>query len=129
MLMMGVAGVLGVMLVGGVLLFLAFRRKPARASAEMQSAMAAHRDQAALPAPGAAGAAAEAIQQQMKDKLAAQEVLQAQADQAALSSLKLPTVTTKKSEVLVKHLRDSVTKDTPGSANILRSWLTDNGTE
>jgi len=65
----------------------------------------------------------------MQDKLAAQEALQAQADEAALNGLKLPAVTTKKSEVLVKHLRESVTKDTPGSANILRSWLTDNGGE
>ena len=65
----------------------------------------------------------------MQDKLAAQQALQAQADEAALTSLKLPSVTTKKSEVLVKHLRESVTKDTPGSANILRSWLTESGTE
>jgi flagellar biosynthesis/type III secretory pathway M-ring protein FliF/YscJ len=65
----------------------------------------------------------------MQEKLAAQEALQAQADEAALTSLKLPAVTTKKSEVLVKHLRESVTKDTPGSANILRSWLTESNTE
>ncbi len=126
MLIIGAVAMLGVMLVVGVLLFLVFKRKPGKASAETRAAVPGRGEPAALPA---AGAAAEAIRQQMKEKLAAQEALQAQADQAALSSLKLPTVTTKKSEVLVKHLRDSVTKDTPGSANILRSWLTDNGTE
>jgi flagellar M-ring protein FliF len=127
-LIIGVAAVLGVILLGSVLLFMIFRRKPkkGKASAESHAAVTGHGEVTALPK---AGAAAEALQQQMKEKLAAQEALQAQADEAALTSLKLPAVTTKKSEVLVKHLRDSVTKDTPGSANILRSWLTESGTE
>lgn len=117
----------GILLLLSALLYFLFRRKKkARVSVEAQSAIAGQPDAAALP--GAAGAA-EALSQQMQDKLAAQEALQAQADQAALTSLKLPTVTTKKSEVLVKHLRESVTKDTPGSANILRSWLTESGGE
>jgi hypothetical protein len=69
------------------------------------------------------------VRAQIQDKLAAQQALQAQAEENALLNLKLPTVSSKKSEVLVKHLRESVTKDTPGSANILRSWLTESGSE
>jgi len=128
MLIIAAAAALGVMLLGSVLLFMIFRRKPkkGKGTVETQKAVVGHAEQTALPS---AAAAAEALQHQMQDKLAAQEALQAQADQAALNGLKLPTVTTKKSEVLVKHLRDSVTKDTPGSANILRSWLTENGAE
>jgi flagellar M-ring protein FliF len=127
MLTIGAAGALGLVLVSGVLLFMLFRRKkPGKASAEALTAVAGRGASAALP--NVAGAA-EALQAQMREKLANQEALQAQADEAALTSLKLPAVTTKKSEVLVKHLRESVTKDTPGSANILRSWLTDNGTD
>jgi flagellar biosynthesis/type III secretory pathway M-ring protein FliF/YscJ len=106
-----------------------FRKKKKKGppSIEMQGAVGGHHgEHAALPN---AAAAAEALQVQMKEKLAAQEALQAQADEAALTSLKLPAVTTKKSEVLSKHLRESITKDTPGSANILRSWLTESNTE
>ena len=127
MLALGIAVILGVVLIGSALLFMVFRRKqPVKPSVEMKGAVAGRGEPAALPT---AAAAAGALQQQMKDKLASQEALQLQADEAALSSLKLPAVTTKKSEVLVKHLRESVTKDTPGSANILRSWLTENGSE
>jgi flagellar M-ring protein FliF len=127
MLVIGAGAILGLALLGSVLLFMVFRRKrPGKGSVETRTALAGHADQAALPS---AAGAAEALQHQMQEKLAAQVALQAQADEAALTNLKLPAVTTKKSEVLVKHLRESVTKDTPGSANILRSWLTESGGE
>jgi len=128
MLIMAAAAALGVMLLGSLLLFMIFRRKPkkGKGTVETQKAVAGHGEQTALPS---AAVAAEALQHQMQDKLAAQEALQAQADQAALNGLKLPAVTTKKSEVLVKHLRDSVTKDTPGSAYILHTAPTENGAE
>jgi flagellar M-ring protein FliF len=129
-LMIGGGVIGGLMLLVSALVFMLVRRKKpggkAKAKAETQPAIAGTVDPAALPNTAAA---AGAIQQQMQEKLAAQEALQAHADEVALSNLKLPTVATKKSEVLVKHLRDSVTKDTPGSANILRSWLTESGTE
>ncbi len=64
--------------------------------------------------------------QQMK-RLGGHEADQQQADIAALSGLKLPTVTTKKAEVLVKQLRKRHQGYHPVSANILRSWLTENG--
>ncbi len=124
MLMIAAGAMMGVLMVLTALILTMFRRrKPAKASVQTQAALTGH---AGSPA---ASAAKDAIQNQIQDKLAAQQMLQAQADEAALSSLKLPTVTTKKSEVLVKHLRESVTKDTPGSANILRSWLTESGTD
>jgi hypothetical protein len=125
--LIGAGAISGLLFVLSIFTFLLLRRKkPAKGSVESRTAIAGHGDPNALPN---AAAAAEALQHQMQEKLAAQQALQAQADEAALSSLKLPTVTTKKSEVLVKHLRESVTKDTPGSANILRSWLTESGTE
>jgi flagellar M-ring protein FliF len=125
--LIGAGAIAGLLFVLSILAFVLLRRKkPAKGSAEGRAAIAGHGAPNALP--NAAGAA-EALQHQMQEKLAAQQALQAQADEAALSSLKLPTVATKKSEVLVKHLRESVTKDTPGSANILRSWLTESGSE
>jgi flagellar M-ring protein FliF len=41
---------------------------------------------------------------------------------------KLPKVTTKKSEVLLKHIRDNVQKDNSSMVNVLRTWLNDSGT-
>ena len=122
MLTMAAAGLLGIL---GLLVFALFRRKKAApATVQSQAAIPGQSGQPSLPA-----ANSEALQNQIHDKLAAQQALQAQAEEAALLNLKLPNVTTKKSEVLAKHLRESVTKDTPGSANILRSWLTESGGE
>ena len=42
-----------------------------------------------------------------------------------MSRIKLP-VNTKTTEVLVRHIRDAVQKDPVSSANVLRSWITDN---
>jgi flagellar M-ring protein FliF len=127
-LIIGASAVVGLLLVCTVFMVMMLRRrnKKAIATATTRTAVAAGGEVAALPNGAVKG---ETIQQQIKDKIVAQEALQAQADEAALSNLKLPTVTTKKSEVLIKHLRDSVGKDTAGSANILRSWLTDSSAE
>jgi len=125
LLIAGAVGMLVLILAVGAMLFLR-RKKTTTTSATTTAQLPGHASPAEIPN---AAASAEAVQRQMQDKMNAQNALQEQADAAALSSLKLPAVTTKKSEVLVKHLRESVTKDTPGSANILRSWLTENGTD
>jgi flagellar biosynthesis/type III secretory pathway M-ring protein FliF/YscJ len=126
MLMIGAGAMAVAVLILTTLMFMIFRRKkPAKGSVQTQAALAGRGGTAAA----IQGAEPDAIQHQIKDKMAERQALQAQADEAALTSLKLPTISTKKSEVLVKHLRESVTKDTPGSANILRSWLTESGTE
>ena len=125
MLMIGAGAIAGAVLVLTTLMFMMFKRKkPAKGSVQTPAALAGR---GGLPA--ISQGAPDSVQHQIQDKLAAQQALQAQAEAAALSSLKLPTVSSKKSEVLVKHLRESVTKDTPGSANILRSWLTESGGE
>ncbi|HEY3835914.1 MAG TPA: flagellar basal-body MS-ring/collar protein FliF, partial [Bryobacteraceae bacterium] len=78
MLMIPGGVVLGVLVVFAVLMVMIFRRKKktAPATAETSPAVAGHAEPAALPSPGVA---AGAIKQQMQDKLAAQEALQAQA--------------------------------------------------
>jgi flagellar M-ring protein FliF len=126
MLTIGVAALVVIMLVLTTVLFLVVRRK--------KTGKVSVKTQGALPGHVSAGAisgqeSADQVRNQIQDKLAAQQALQAQVEENALLNLKLPTVSSKKSEVLVKHLRESVTKDTPGSANILRSWLTDSGSE
>jgi flagellar biosynthesis/type III secretory pathway M-ring protein FliF/YscJ len=59
----------------------------------------------------------------MEAKLAERETLQRQLEAEALSSLKLPPVVTKKTEVLAKHLRENVKKEPNLSAQVLLSWL------
>ena len=126
MLMIGAGAIVGVVLVLAALIFMIFRRKkPAKGSVQTTAALPGHAIAGAIAGPGGQ----DVVRSQIQDKLAAQQALQAQAEESALLNLKLPTVSSKKSEVLVKHLRESVTKDTPGSANILRSWLTESGSE
>jgi flagellar M-ring protein FliF len=46
-------------------------------------------------------------------------------DEPAPFQFKLPKETTKKSEFLLKHIRDNVQKDNTSMVNVLRTWLTD----
>jgi flagellar M-ring protein FliF len=41
--------------------------------------------------------------------------------------LKLPKETTKKSEFLIKHIRENMQKDNTSMVNVLRTWLADSG--
>jgi flagellar M-ring protein FliF len=41
------------------------------------------------------------------------------------SPFKLPKETTKKSEFLIKHIRENIQKDNTSMVNVLRTWLTD----
>jgi flagellar M-ring protein FliF len=127
MLILGAAAAAGLLLVAGVFAFMLKRRKkPDAKSVATQHALPGQGGAASLSDPAQS---AEAIQRQMQEKLAGQSAAQHQAEEATLSNLKLPAVSTQKSEILVKNLRENITKDREGSANILRSWLTENGTE
>jgi len=72
---------------------------------------------------GAAENATEKAKLGLANKLAEQQAQKAWLDAEALNALKLPQVTTNKSEVLTKYITDSVKKDPVGAAQIVRSWL------
>jgi flagellar M-ring protein FliF len=85
------------------------------------------RDMAPDPLAAAAAAALPAqlgaegrLQQQLADNLAEQAQLEAE----TMGRIRLPT-NTKKSEVLVRHIRESVQKDPVAAANVLRTWVAD----
>ncbi len=82
---------------------------------------------ASLPAPESAGTAlaesGEDLQKQMEAKLAEQTAQRQRQAAEVLNSLRLPPVTTKKTEVLAKHLAEEAKKDPTGMAQILRTWL------
>ena len=63
------------------------------------------------------------------DRLQAREDAQRHLDEEIANQLKLPTLTSKKGEILVKHIREMVQKDSTGTANVIRTWLTEKGAE
>jgi flagellar biosynthesis/type III secretory pathway M-ring protein FliF/YscJ len=87
--------------------------RPKEIPAPSSSSSAAGSGSGALPAADSGGKHIQEHEQRL-----------AQLEAETLSRIQLPTKT-RKSEVLVKHIRESVTKD-PGSAtNVLRSWISD----
>jgi flagellar M-ring protein FliF len=65
------------------------------------------------------GTVEQRLEQQIADNKAEQDQLEAE----ALSHIKLPA-NTRKTEVLVRHIREAVTKDPATAANVLRTWVT-----
>lgn len=61
------------------------------------------------------------------DRLQIREEAQRQLDQELSNQLSLPTLTSKKGEVLVKLLRDMIQKDNATATNVVRTWLTEKG--
>jgi flagellar M-ring protein FliF len=114
------AGVVLVLLIAMMLLARSRRRKR-RAAVTMPAALPAPEDAAA-----AAIAASQQAKQQLEARMAEQQALQQKLEAEALSQLKLPPLTTKKAEVLTRHLVDSAKKDPKAAAHVLRTWLTDN---
>jgi hypothetical protein len=58
----------------------------------------------------------------MNQRIAENEQAQAQLESEALDRIKLPE-NTRKTQVLAKHIRDSITKDAPTVTNVLRTWI------
>ncbi len=82
---------------------------------------------AALNAAGAGAPAAiekaPNLEEQMAAKLAEQAAIKERLEAEALNSLKLPEVTTKKTEVLTKHINAEAKKDPASMAHLVRTWL------
>jgi flagellar M-ring protein FliF len=82
-------------------------------------------------APGAPQVGAPAtpppadINKQIANQMAEHEALKHQQELEALSALKLKPVSTKKTEVLTKHIIEQSKKDAAGFASVVRSWITD----
>jgi flagellar M-ring protein FliF len=110
---------IGAAAAGALLLaaFFWFVRRKVRTRVEMAGALAA--GAAAQLSP------AEQAQKELEARLAEQQAAKQRLEAEALSALRLPPVTTKKSEVLAKHISESVKKDPVGAAQILRAWLND----
>jgi flagellar M-ring protein FliF len=107
----------GLLLLLAAALLLSWRRRRRRKTVELQAALPGGAAQPSLEAPEASAA------EQLEARLAEQAARKQQLEAEALSALKLPPVGTKKTEVLAKHLVETVKKDPVAAAQILRSWL------
>ena len=61
--------------------------------------------------------------QELEKKAAEEAQLAAQQEKEVLAGIKLPETTTKKGEVLKKHIRDEIKKSPEAIANVVRTWL------
>lgn len=91
-------------------------------SAALKSGDAAHaleegKDKATIEAANVA--------EKMQAALAERAAEQQKADMAALAALKLPAVTTQKTDLLTKEIRETTKKDPNVSAHVLQTWLHD----
>lgn len=108
------AGAIGgaVLIIGLALFFLVRRRK--HSTRATTSAALASADAAAISA---------SLDEQIEARLAEQAQLEQKMELEALSSIKLPKVTTKKTEVILKQVKDLSKKDASVGAHVLRSWV------
>jgi flagellar M-ring protein FliF len=114
------AAVLVVLLVAGVVFMFTRKSGSKKAHVELDE------DQRALPGSAEAHAAEGSdAQSQIEAQMAEREEEQRKADLAALASIKVPPVKTKKAEVLARQIRETTKKDSSASANVLQSWIHD----
>jgi flagellar M-ring protein FliF len=117
------AGIIAILVVGTM--FLLRKRKTAKSSKTATvtgpAALAAGEAGVAMPD----GVDPAAFEKQIESKLAEREALQQKMDSQALQSLKLAPVIPKTAEILAKHLREKIKKESEVSAQILRTWIRD----
>jgi len=117
MLIAAIGGAALLVLAGGLMLVLMRSRKRKRIAAE-----------AAVSAIGGdqvkeLGAAPEDLQKRLEAQMAEQAAQQARREAEELMKLKIPQVSTKKTEVLTKHISAEAKKNPALMAQVVRSWL------
>ena len=113
----GIGAAAALLLIGGLAFFVFRSRAKRRIRAEAAAALeAANRNKELPPSP-------EQIQREIEARMAEQSALQAKQQAEELMKLKMPTVKTKKTEVLTKHISAETKKDPTAMAQVVRSWL------
>jgi flagellar M-ring protein FliF len=115
-----IGGAAGLILLTLGLIF-ALSRKPRRGRAEdMSPGAIAQGDPGGLATPDGKTQGGRQLEQQIADNNARQALLESE----ELNRIKLPE-STRKTEVLVRHIRDSVQKDSVNATNVLRTWISE----
>lgn len=117
----GVGGAATLALAIGFFVVLTRSRKKHAVKAEVATA--------ALEASGSkeSGPSPQEIEAQIQHKMEQQSAEKARQEAEALMRLKLPEVSTKKTEVLVKHIGAEAKKDPTAMAQVVRTWLHEGG--
>jgi flagellar M-ring protein FliF len=112
-------------LVGGVVFILMKRKKKTEAvvttekdkvtKADLMKVVEDAKQKAALETANAA----EQVEAALAEKMAEQH----KQDMAAIAALKLPTIATKKAELLTKEIRETAKKDPSVAAHVIQTWL------
>ncbi|MEP7353492.1 MAG: flagellar basal-body MS-ring/collar protein FliF [Acidobacteriota bacterium] len=109
----GVVGGFLLILVGGAWWFLKGRKK-GKVAITGQLAAGGKRDAGSLSADA---------ERSMEARLAEQVAEQDRKDAEAILALKIPAPSTKKTDVLTKHISGEIKKDPTAMAHVVRSWL------
>jgi flagellar biosynthesis/type III secretory pathway M-ring protein FliF/YscJ len=106
------------LLVGGAaFLFMNSRGNKRKMTAEAAAAVNAAAAARELPPTP------EEIERQIHARIAEQQALQAKQQAEELMKMKIPAVSTKKTEVLTRHISSEAKKDPTAMAHVVRSWL------
>ena len=116
------AAVGGLLLLG--VLFLFWKKKKAKKPSPKVSAEASTQALESGAEPAASAKQIAATPAEDPEKVAAEAAqLAAQQEREVLAGIKLPETTTKKGEVLKKHIRDEIKKSPDAIAQVVRTWL------
>jgi flagellar M-ring protein FliF len=112
----GIGGVAVLALLGGLVVALRRTSKKNRIAAEAAATLEAG-------APKARALTAQDVEKEIQERMAEQSAEKARQEAETLMKLKLPAVSTKKTEVLTKHIAAEAKKDPLAMAQVVRSWL------
>lgn len=109
----------GALLVPALLAVLWLWRRRKKRAVALRAALPGGVEQPALES----GERVQQASAELEGKLAEKQAERERQELEALHSMKLPKITTKKTEVLTKHLVEVAKKDPAGTAHVLRTWL------
>jgi flagellar M-ring protein FliF len=112
----GIGGVAALVLVGGLMMALSRRSRKKTIAVEATAALEAANTKTLAPTP-------QEIERKLQEHLAEQSAEKARQEAETLMKLKLPAVSTKKAEVLTKHIVAEAKKDPTAMAQVVRTWL------
>ena len=116
----GVGAAAALVLAIGFFVLLRRTRNRKVAAIEMAAALEAAKNQPLALTP-------QEAERQLHDKLSQQSAEKTRQEAEALMKLKLPAVSTKKTEILIKHIGAEAKKDPTAMAQVVRTWLHDSG--
>jgi flagellar M-ring protein FliF len=112
----GIGGAAALVLAGGLMMALRRNSRKKTIAVEAAIALEAGKTKALGPTP-------QEIERQLQEHLAEQSAEKARQEAETLMKLKLPAVSTKKAEVLAKHIVAEAKKDPTAMAQVVRTWL------